>query len=380
MPAFEPVGPRVEPAMVHAIARQESAFDPAAGSGIPVRLASRDGRLERLRALAWLGLRAPRACLRDLRDRRRWRREEWPVPLRELAPVARRLAAARSEHLHAHFGAGAALSALRLGRLLGLPTSVTLHGYDIFSQPRNLPEKLLRAAFATSGSAFTVDHLRRTHGPAAARTHLVVMGVDAEHWRRREAAGGTGTVLAVGRLVAKKGWADLLHAAVAPRGAPGFARVVLVGEGPLRAQLEALVASLGLGAVVELRGALAPAEVRELLEDAAVVVVPSVVAPDGDTDSMPLVAKEALAMEVPVVASDTAGLPEVVRPPWGRTVPAGQPAALAAALREVLALRPEQRAAMGAAGRAHVEAAASVERETAKLLALVDAAAARRRR
>ncbi|MFL6174653.1 MAG: glycosyltransferase, partial [Marmoricola sp.] len=73
-------------------------------------------------------------------------------------------------------------------------------------------------------------------------------------------------------------------------------------------------------APVELAGALDPAAVRALLETADLLAMPCVVAADGDRDSMPVVVKEALAMEVCVVASDEVGLPEIVRPPWGALV------------------------------------------------------------
>ncbi|MDP9383707.1 MAG: glycosyltransferase, partial [Actinomycetota bacterium] len=108
-----------------------------------------------------------------------------------------------------------------------------------------------------------------------------------------------------------------------------------------------------------------------LLETAAVLAAPCVIAAGGDRDSMPVVVKEALAMEVPVVASDEAGLPEIVRPPFGRLVAPGDPAALAAALAEVLALAPEERAALGRAGRAHVLEHADVRAETARLSRLL---------
>lgn len=360
---------------VEAVARAPHP-DPAAARGLAVHYGSEETARERLAALAWLWRRAPRRCLRDLADRRRWRREEWPRTLRALAPAARRIDRAGEEHLHAHFGAGAALDALRLARLLGLPYSVTLHGYDIFRTPRNLPEKLDRAAFATSGSEFTVGHLRSRY--PGARVHKIVMGVDPERWRRSAPPATAGTVLAVGRLVEKKGFAHLLRAAPQLRGAPSFAEVLIVGDGPLRGALHALHAELGLEDAVRFLGAQPSERVRALLEEAAVVAVPCVIAADGDADSMPVIAKEALAMEVPVVASDAAGLPEVVRAPWGRTVPAGDADALAVALAEVLDLTPEQRGAMGAAGRAFVATECSVDREAARLLALVDTAVRRK--
>ncbi|HEV2753181.1 MAG TPA: glycosyltransferase, partial [Solirubrobacteraceae bacterium] len=279
----------------------------------------------------------------------------------------------RTEHLHAHFAAGAALDALRLGDLLDLPVSVTAHAYDIFALPRDLEDKLARAAFTTSGCAYTVETLRRIAGPQhAGRVHEIVMGIDPERFRRRTPHAPATTVLAVGRLVPKKGFADLVAAVglLRDRGrAP--ARTVIVGDGPLREELRATIETAGLDGLVELAGARSQEEVRALLEEAAVLAMPCVVAPDGDRDSMPVVVKEALAMEVPVVASDEVGLPEVVRPGWGRLHPPGDRQALAGALEELLALAPAQRVAMGRAGRAFVSEHCHVDREAARLVELI---------
>ena len=111
---------------------------------------------------------------------------------------------------------------------------------------------------------------------------------------------------------------------------------------------------------------------RELLERADLLAMPCVVAANGDRDSMPVVVKEAMAMEIPVVATDEVGLPELVRDELGRLVPPGDAAALAAAIAELLdAAAAERRAAMGRAARAHVIEHADVHRETAKLAELI---------
>ena len=178
-------------------------------------------------------------------------------------------------------------------------------------------------------------------------------------------------MVAVGRLVEKKGFVHLVRALAEPALAGRVERVVIAGEGPERARLEAEAARLGVAELVALPGALPPDAVRGLLEEAAVLAMPCVVAGDGDRDSMPVVVKEALAMEVPVVASDELGLPEIVRPAFGRLVAPGDPGALAAALAELLALPPQERAAMGRAGRAHVLEHADVRAETAKLSRLL---------
>ncbi len=324
--------------------------------------------------LLWLVARAPRACLADLRARARWRREEAVPPLRELAPVARRVHGAGERHLHAHFAAGAALSAMRLARLLSLPYSVTAHGYDIFRQPRNLAEKLSGAAFATTGSDFTLAALQHVTAGRHARLEKIVMGVDGERFRRTSPLPDRGPVVAVGRLVEKKGFDVLVEAAALLRDAPAFAGVEILGEGPERERLAARIAELGLESHVHLRGAATPKQVRAALERAAVVAVPSVIAADGDAESMPVVAKEALAMEVCVVASDVAGLPEVVRAPWGRLVAPGDAGGLAEALGDLLATPVAERAERAAAGRAHVVEELGLTRQTQRLARLIEAA------
>lgn len=345
--------------------------DPDAARELGAHVTADETTAVRLRAVARLVARHPLRALADLAARRRWGREEQPLPLRALAPLALRVTARGDVHVHAHFGAGAALTAMRVARLTGIPYSVTLHGYDIFLTPMNLGEKLAGATFATSGSDYTVGELRRMHPAAAEKLHRIVMGVDGRAWTRSDDTREDGLVVAVGRLVEKKGLTHLLDAVALLRDEPAFGRLVIVGDGPLRESLTAQIGALDVGDLVELAGARPSREVRALVERAAVVAIPAVVAPSGDRDSMPVIAKEALALEVPVVASDVAGLPEIVAEPWGALVPPADPPALAAALAAVLRLTPEERAARGRAGREHVVRHCDVTTETRKLLDLV---------
>lgn len=336
---------------------------------VPVRYRCDEPRAVRWRALGRLVARHPLGVARDLLARRRWRRDE-PVP--PLRYVARSLLADDDRHVHVHFATGAALDALRAHRIRGVPFSLTAHAYDIYAAPANLAEKLRAASLVTTGCEYTARDLRAVAPDA--RVAVVVMGVDPEEFRRRAPHPRERTVLAVGRLVEKKGFVHLIRAAAQPALRERLGRVRIVGDGPLRGDLAAEIAHLGLREVVELAGPLPPDGVRDELERAAVLAAPCMIAADGDRDSMPVVAKEALAMEVPVVASDAVGLPELVRPEFGRLVPAGDPEALAAALAELLALAPEERAAMGARGREHVRERADVARETSRLAALIEQA------
>jgi colanic acid/amylovoran biosynthesis glycosyltransferase len=352
----------------HSVHVESAAHTPHPDPSVKADVAYRpdDDRAVRLGALAWLAVRHPLRCVRDVVAQRRWRREERVVPLRRLAPAARRIATFGAVHLHAHFAASAALDAMRVGALLGLPYSVMTHGYDIFQTPANLREKHERAAFAVSACDYSVQFLReRVGGAAGERIVRLITGVDGERFRRQTPYGGGSHVVAVGRLVEKKGFDVLIEAAAS---VPDI-RVTIVGDGPLRAQLEQRIAS-----PVELVGARSPEEIRGLLENAALLAAPSVVAADGDRDTMPVVVKEALAMEVPVVASREVGLPEVVRPEWGRLVPPGDAAALASAIRDLLDLPLERRVEMGRAGREFVLEHCSLAGESRRLAALILAA------
>jgi glycosyltransferase involved in cell wall biosynthesis len=328
-----------------------------------------DSTTAKLNALVWLLTRHPRRCVADLLARRRWRRAEPVPPLRVLAPVARRVESGSARHLHAHFATGAALTAMRVASLTDRPYSVTAHAYEIFREPRNLREKLERAAFVTTGCRYNVEHLRRL--VPTARVHEIVMGVDAGRFSRTAPYPGGRRVVAVGRLVEKKGFAYLLDAVAALERTAPIDGLELAGDGPLREGLAERAVRLDIEDKVRFLGPLDHEEVRDALERADLLAMPCVVAADGDRDSMPVVVKEALALEIPVVGSDEVGLPELIEPEWGRLVPPADADALAAAIEELLALSPEARVRMGEAGRAHVIEHCNVTREAEKLLRLI---------
>jgi glycosyltransferase involved in cell wall biosynthesis len=343
--------------------RRSGRPNPDAAGAPPVVYWDEPGsRSQNLRALASLALRHPLRALRDLSGQLRWRRDEPVRPLRRLAPIARRIAAS-ADHIHAHFAGAAALDAMRISLLTGVPFSVTTHAYDIFLTPTNLDEKLERARFHVAVCDYNAAYLRHRVPRAAGRMHKVVMGVDPARFRRTVPYPGGRTVVAVGRLIEKKGFAYLVEAA---RSLPDV-QVRIAGDGPLRAELERVAPSN-----VELLGALPPDQVGELLEQADLLALPCVVAADGDRDSMPVVVKEALAMEVPVVGSDEVGMPEMVRDEWGRLVPPRDAGALAGAIAELLALPPQERAAMGRRGREFVVRNFSVRDEALKLIGIVE--------
>jgi colanic acid/amylovoran biosynthesis glycosyltransferase len=347
--------------------------NPSAGRGLGAGYVEDEGYLRRIGSLLDLIGRHPVRVAQDFLTRGRWPADE-RVPLVSLAPMVLRLGRWGAAHLHAHFATGAAVTAARVARFLGVRYSVTAHAYEIFGDPEPLQAKLDGAAFVTTGCRYNVNYLRRNVLNARPPIHEIVMGVDPARFERGAPYPGGRRVLAVGRLVPKKGFPDLIEAAALLERDRPLDALVIAGAGPRRAELETLIQERGLGPRVHLLGGLDPGAVRAEMERADLLAMPCVVAPDGDRDSMPVVVKEALAMEIPVVATDEVGLPELVRPEFGRLAPPGDPPALAQAIAELLALDPGERARMGSAGRAWVTEHANVTEESRRLAALIDEA------
>jgi glycosyltransferase involved in cell wall biosynthesis/GT2 family glycosyltransferase len=361
-------------ARVEAVARPERPLEGGA-RGIDAHWLEDEGTFDRFGALVALVSRHPVRVLADLRFRRRFPPGE-RMPLRALAPAVRRLGNGGEPHIHVHFAAMAAVNALRVARFTGATVSITPHAHEIYARghSRGLAAKLTAADLVATVCEYNVAPLRDLV-PAEQRERVVSipLGIDvAAHSRSRPRPEGR-TVVAVGRLVEQKGFRHLIAAAAELEARRPLDRVVIAGGGPLRAELADLAARRGLAARVELTGPLDPQATRGLLESADAFAMPSVIAADGNRDAIPVVVLEALALGVPVAATEVAGLPEVVRPPWGRVVEPGDVAALAGAIDELLALGPEARAEAGAAGRAFVAEHHEAARQARRLLERIDA-------
>ena len=141
---------------------------------------------------------------------------------------------------------------------------------------------------------------------------------------------------AVGRLVPKKGFADLVEAVRILVSSGIDVEVELAGDGDERERLTEQIERLGLADRIRLLGPLTQAEVRELLARSDVFAAPCIEAADGNIDGLPTVVLEAMACGTPVVATAVSGLPEVVHDGvTGILLAPGDPASLAVALRGI---------------------------------------------
>lgn len=232
------------------------------------------------------------------------------------------------------------------------PLVISLHGSDVFAAERSLVVgRAARWAFAAAGAVTACSSDLRDRaialGSKAASTRTVPYGVDApffsdrgslsddrrEAMRRRLGVSSTQTlVVAVGRLVEKKGFTHLIEAAADA----AQLHVALVGDGDLLAELEGRARASRASAT--LAGRFSRSETRDALQCADIVAVPSVIDSKGNLDGLPNVLLEAMAAGKAIVASRVAGIPDVVRDGVeGILVPPADPASIREALRGLAA-------------------------------------------
>lgn len=277
-------------------------------------------------------------------------------------------------HLHAHFATTAATVARLAARLAGVTWSLTAHAKDIFHQEVDagtLRRGLSDAAGTVTVSDFNHRHLRALAPETAQRIHRVYNGLPLGRFPYAEPAGRPPTVVAVGRLVEKKGFADLVEACALLAASGRSLRCRIVGEGPLEADLRRRIADHGLERTVELVGPRTQQEVREEVRLAAVLAAPCVIGSDGNRDGLPTVLLEAMALGTPCVSTDVTGIPEAIRDgDTGLLVAQHAPGDLARALARMLDDEP-LRVALAGAARDLVEQRFDVDVNAARLRELL---------
>lgn len=291
-------------------------------------------------------------------------------------------------HLHAHFASVATSVARLAGRIAGLPYSFTAHAKDIFHEevdPQMLQRKLAEAHHAVTISEYNLSYLRQRFPQATQRLHLVRNGLSLERFPYEPRAAGSSSmprILAVGRLVEKKGF-DLLIQAIAQLHRRGVqVQADIAGDGPLAAELQAQISALDLHDDVHLLGPRTQAEINQLLGSHDVFAAPFIIGADGNADGLPTVLLEAMARGIRCVAADVTAVAEVIcgaspiRAATGWLVPSGDVDALADALAEALA--PGDHSAMTDAARLLVEEQFGSHRQAEQLKALVRGEASQR--
>jgi len=237
--------------------------------------------------------------------------------------------------------------------LLGNPYAISAHAVDVWTPPaKELRIKVRDAEVVLCCYAEARDYLARL---AKRRTpvELVHHGVELPPDPAREEASPP-VVLAVGRLVEKKGFDALLRAAGELRRRDVDCEVRIAGDGPEWASLQRLANELGVGNMVRFLGPLSDREVQQEYARATVFALPCQTTEDGNRDGIPNTVLEAMARRVPVVSTTLASVREAVQDGvHGILVAERDHVALADAIARLLA-DPELRRRMGEAARGRV--------------------------
>lgn len=310
----------------------------------------------------WLFSR-PRAYLSAWVDALRGNKSSPKFLLRAIAVVPQAALAARQmrargvTHVHAHFATHPALAAYVIQKLTGLTYSFTAHAHDIYVERPMLGEKIREASFVVAISEYNKQLLRDLYGADGAKNITVIhCGIDPTVFQPRATKERKTpfTMVCVASLQDYKGHPYLVDACARLKAKGLDFRCLCIGEGEDRPQIEAQIARLGLQNEVKLLGHQPRGRVSEILAEADVMVLPSVVTASGKKEGIPVALMEALATELPVVATAISGIPELIENGvTGLLAPERDSAALADAL-ERLYHEPEVGKKMAAAGRKKV--------------------------
>ena len=359
-PIFSIRNPKDEPAQdwesrivgrVHYLPQEKELLD-------DVRLASKKGKL------------TPEivAALDD------WGRRTDFLRLYQAVYVGLRLQEAGIGHVHVHFAGMAARTAFWIAKFFPITFSFTAHANDIFA-PRNFEiglDKLVQEArVIITETDYAERFLRERFPERVDRIHRIYNGLNLAEFRRASFSSEPPLIVAIGRLIAKKGFANLIRAcALLVERVTSF-RCEIFGEGPLENQLRGQIAELGLQDRIELAGAKPQHEIRDRLAGASAFVMPSVPEAGGGMDNLPTVIMEAMATGLPVVSTRIGGIPEmVVENETGFLVQPEDAVALAGAIERVTNDRPLGQK-LGQAGHKRAQTLFSIDKNARELCALI---------
>jgi colanic acid/amylovoran biosynthesis glycosyltransferase len=286
------------------------------------------------------------------------------------------------DHLHVHFALNATTLAMIVARLTGITFSFTAHANDIFANPILLPEKIAAARFIVAISKYNADFLQEivannknlssklSKEQLQAKIEIVRCGIDVDHFSplAQRPKSGKCTILAVGRLVEKKGYPYLIEACKRLVDKGYEFDCFIIGDGPQSALLTQMIEENDLGHCVHLEGVVFQEGLTDYLIRADIITLPCVVAQNNDMDGIPNSLMEGMAMGIPALSTTISGIPELIEDDkTGLLVPPNDAAALADALAKLMS-DPALRERLGAAGRVKVMTEYEIQKNTEQLL------------
>jgi glycosyltransferase involved in cell wall biosynthesis len=317
-----------------------------------------------------------KAVSEEVRDAvEQWGRQSDFLRLYQAIYIGMRMQQNELRHLHAHFAGMAARTAYWIKQFFGIPYSFTAHANDIFA-PRDfvvsLPKLIEAAAAIVTVSDYSANDLKARFPESAAKIKRIYNGVDLSRFHPPDPGSGTPAIVSIGRLIEKKGFADLISACALLTSRRRRFVCEIIGEGPLEESLRAQIASADVGGCVRLAGPQTQAQIALRLAHASIFVLPCTREADGGMDNLPTVIMEAMAAGLPVVSTPLGGIPEMVEHEVnGELVPERDPAAICAAMERLIS-DPERARRFGDKGRQIAQEKFSIEASARQLRELFE--------
>ncbi len=241
------------------------------------------------------------------------------------------------ERLHAHWATYPSTAAWVISKNLNIPFGFTCHAHDIFLENHLLTEKVRDASLCVTISDFNIRFIGSLIGKhTEGKFNVIHCGVDIDTFQMIEAEKDN-LIVTVGRFDEIKGFKYLIEACSILRDRSVDFRCEIVGEGPLRSDIESEIVRLDLAHLVKLLGAKNQEEVRQFIGKGTVFCLPSIKTEQGNMDGIPVVLMEAMALGTAVVSTKVSGIPELVlAEQTGLLCESRDSAALADSLEEIL--------------------------------------------
>lgn len=278
--------------------------------------------------------------------------------------------------VHAHFAFKASRLGAQIASILEKPYTVTAHAFEIFQRPnrRKLRKTFGKVSTLITPSEYNKKYIQEILGYKKGNIQIVRATIDAAQFvppqLSRPSIGDRKHILVVGRLVEKKGIIYLLEAMKEVIRKYPDTVLNIIGTGPLQSQLEASAHELRIKKSVRFLGNVSNEDCARILSQSDIAVLPCIIASDGDRDVCPLTIQEAMAMQLPVVATDIASISELVKHREnGILVPERNSQALADAIIELIGDASLARD-MGLTGRQIIESEFNIRNQVTKLLGI----------
>jgi colanic acid/amylovoran biosynthesis glycosyltransferase len=288
------------------------------------------------------------------------------ITLCEACYAAQMISNSGVRHIHAHFGTNSAEVAMLVSALTGIPYSFTAHGPDEFDKPEfmKLGMKIKNAKFVAAISSFGASQLYRWADLRDwHKVKIVRCGIEQDYGSAAQnAMPDTDRLVCVGRISVQKGHTLLAEAAATVMAERERFQLVMVGDGELRSEVEAIIKKKGLEGRLSITGWATGERVRAEIAGARGLILASF------AEGLPVVIMEAMALGRVILATQVAGIPELVRPgETGWLFPPGSVSAAADAIRKCLSTPIERCLEMGECGRELVGEQHDLDREAAYL-------------